>query len=227
MDGFDNDAVFSSIDHGGRYAYRNQAHIAHWNLARLAQALLPLIDDDHDRAIARGQEVIDAFPGRVQAAYRHAILKKLGLGAAQPGDGELIRGLLELMQAQRSDFTLTFRRLWELAAGDQRAGDSITAIFDLDKAFDAWLEGWETRFAADPADATTRLAAMQAANPAFIPRNHLVEAAIAAAVTDADLGPFHALVDVVTQPFVFNGSLKPYATPPLPGQEVTQTFCGT
>jgi uncharacterized protein YdiU (UPF0061 family) len=227
MDGFDNEAVFSSIDHGGRYAYRNQAHIAHWNLARLAQALLPLIDDDHDRAIARGQAVIDAFPGQVQAAYRQAMLWKLGLGAAQPGDGELIRRLLELMQAHRSDFTLTFRRLWELVAAEQREGDSIAAIFDLDEAFDPWLEGWRQRFGSDPADPAERLALMRAANPALIPRNHLVEEAIAAAVSGPDFDPFHALVDVLENPTVFRESHARYAMPPQPGQEVTQTFCGT
>jgi uncharacterized protein YdiU (UPF0061 family) len=227
MDGFDNDAVFSSIDHGGRYAYRNQAHIAHWNLARLAQALLPLIDDDHDRAMAKGQAVIDDFPGQVQSAYRDAMLRKLGLGAAQPGDGEVIRDLLNLMQQHRCDFTLTFRRLWELAAADRRDGDAIAAIFDLDEAFGPWLEGWRQRFDDDPADAATRLAAMQAANPAIIPRNHLVEEAIAAAVTGSDFAPFHALVDALEKPLVFHESLTHLATPPRPGQEVTQTFCGT
>jgi uncharacterized protein YdiU (UPF0061 family) len=227
MDGFDNDAVFSSIDHGGRYAYRNQAHIAHWNLARLTQALLPLIDDDHDSAIAKGQAVINTFPDLVQSAYRSAMLRKLGLGAVQPGDGGLIRELLDLMQAHRSDFTLTFRRLWELAAGDQREGDSVAKIFDLDEAFDPWLKAWGQRFTNDLADATTRLAAMQAANPAFIPRNHLVEEAIAAAVKGSDFAPFHALVDMLENPLVFDASLTHYATPPRPGQEVTQTFCGT
>ncbi|MGD9264992.1 MAG: YdiU family protein [Lysobacterales bacterium] len=227
MDGFDNDAVFSSIDHGGRYAYRNQAHIAHWNLARLAQALLPLIDDDHDRAIEKGQAVINTFPGQVQSAYRSAMLRKLGLGAARPGDGELIRNLLELMQASHSDFTLAFRRLWELAAGDEREGDSIAAVFDFDKAFEPWLRSWRQRFADDPADATTRLAAMQVANPAFIPRNHLVEKTIAAAVTGPDFEPFHALVGALENPFVFHIPLTHLATPPKPGQEVTQTFCGT
>ena len=138
-----------------------------------------------------------------------------------------MRELLELMQAQHSDFTLTFRRLWELAIGEQHEGDNISAIFDLDESFDPWVANWRRRFANDPIDISARLAAMQTANPVFIPRNHLVEEAIVAAEGQQDFKPFHKLVDVMTQPFEFEATHARFARPPQPGQEVTQTFCGT
>jgi len=227
MDGFDNDAVFSSIDHGRRYAYRNQAHIAHWNLARLAQALLPLLDDDQERAIEKGQSIIDGFPTLVQAAYRDGIRKKLGLTGDEPDDIPLIQDLLELMQQQGSDFTLTFRHLAELAGPDGELENSISSFFDFDPAFDPWLQRWRARFERDATDASARLTDMFSVNPVFIPRNHLVEEAIVAAENRKDFEPFHELVEVVTRPFDFDTALARYAKPPLPEQEVRQTFCGT
>jgi len=227
MDSFDNDAVFSSIDHGGRYAYRNQAHIAQWNLARLTQALLPLLDDDNERAIEKGQSIIDGFPALVQAAYRDGMRKKLGLTGDEPGDIPLIQDLLELMQQQGSDFTLTFRRLAELAAPEGELDSSISSFFEFDPAFDPWLQQWQARFDQDARDYAIRVKDMLTVNPVFIPRNHLVEEAIVAAESNLDFAPFHALVEVVTQPFDFDTTLTHYAKPPLPGQEVRQTFCGT
>jgi len=227
MDGFDNDAVFSSIDHAGRYAYRNQAHIAHWNLARLTQALLPLLDEDQERAIEKGQSIIDGFPDLVQTAYRDGMRKKLGLTSDEPGDIQLMQELLELMQQHGSDFTLTFRRLAELAGADREPGNGISTFFELDAAFGPWLERWHARFMSDAEEAEARQIAMLNINPVFIPRNHLVEEAIVAAETRQDFGPFHKLVEVVTKPFDFDTALTRYAKPPLPGQQVRQTFCGT
>jgi uncharacterized protein YdiU (UPF0061 family) len=227
MDSFDNDAVFSSIDRGGRYAYRNQAHIAHWNLARLTQALLSLLDDDHERAIEKGQSIIDGFPALVQTAYRDGMRKKLGLTGDEPGDIPLIQDLLELMQQHGSDFTLTFRRLAERAVPGGETGNGISTFFELDPAYNPWLERWRARLEQDATSAPARLNDMFSANPVFIPRNHLVEEAIAAAETRQDFAPFHTLVEVVTRPFDFDGELARYAKPPLPGQEVRQTFCGT
>lgn len=227
MDSFDNDAVFSSIDHAGRYAYRNQAHIAHWNLARLTQALLPLLDGDQERAIEKGQSIIDGFPELVQAAFRDGMRKKLGLTGDEPGDIPLMQEMLELMQQHDSDFTLTFRCLAELAGPDVEPGSGISTFFKLDPAFGPWLERWHARFISDTAEAGPRQISMLKVNPVYIPRNHLVEQAIVAAETRQDLGPFHELVEVVTRPFKFDTALVRYAKPPLPGQEVRQTFCGT
>ncbi len=227
MDGFDNDAVFSSIDQGGRYAYRNQAHIAHWNLARLVQALLPLLDDDQEQAINKGQAIINVFPGLVQAAYREGMYKKLGLTGEEPGDLSLVQDLIELMQQHGSDFTLTFRQLVELAGPNGDPASSIGTFFELDPAFDPWLQRWRTRFSRDANDVATRLKDMIVANPVFIPRNHLVEETIVAAETNGEFAPFHQLVDVLAQPCSFDQALEYYAKPPLPGQEVRQTFCGT
>lgn len=227
MDGFDNDAVYSSIDHGGRYAYRNQAHIAHWNLARLVQALLPLLDHDQEQAINKGQAVIDEFPDQVQAAYREGMRRKLGLTGEEDGDLALIQDLIELLQRHGSDFTLTFRRLAELAADEVGPANGVGTFFELDPAYGPWLERWRARFDQDATDAAVRQTDMLAVNPVFIPRNHLVAEAIVAAETGQDFAPFHALVEALAHPCEFDGALERYARPPLPGQEVRQTFCGT
>lgn len=227
MDDFDADTVFSSIDHGGRYAYRNQPHIAHWNLARLVQSLLPLIDKDQDRAVSTGQAIIDGFPGLVQAAYQQGMYKKLGLAGDDPDDTVLIQDLLNLMQEHKTDFTLTFRHLADLAGPETATGSDISRIFELPGAFASWLEQWRLRLASDFGDANSRQAGMYAVNPVFIPRNHLVQEVIEAAEVRQDFDPFHKLMDVLSRPCMFEVSDARYAMPPRPEQVVRQTFCGT
>jgi len=227
MDEFDPGTVFSSIDQGGRYSYRNQPHIAHWNLSVLTQALLPLLDKDQDRALATGQAAIDAFPDLYQAAYQNGMLKKLGLTENGADDIALIRDLLTLMEEEKTDFTLTFRRLSDLADPHTATGADIGAIFELPEIFAAWLERWQQRLASDPQDAHTRQTGMYAVNPVYIPRNHMVEEAINAAEKQQDFEPFHTLVDILAQPFQFDKTRSRYALPPRPEQVVRQTFCGT
>jgi uncharacterized protein YdiU (UPF0061 family) len=227
MDEYDPATVFSSIDHSGRYAYRNQPHIAHWNLGMLAQALLPLLDDDEEKAVASGQAAIDAFPGHYMAAYHHQMRKKLGLSEQETGDESLIQDLLTLMSDSKSDFTLTFRRLSDLVDPSGTGDGSVSEVFELHESFDPWLQRWQKRLADDPRDKSERQAAMFAANPVFIARNHLVEEAIDAAVRMQDFEPFHTLVDILAKPFEFRKSLARYALPPQPEQVVMQTFCGT
>jgi uncharacterized protein YdiU (UPF0061 family) len=227
MDVFDPGTVFSSIDQGGRYSYRNQPHIAHWNLSVLAQALLPLLHDDREKAIATGQAAIDVFPDLYQAAYQHGMLKKLGLSENGAEDGVLIQDLLSLMQVEKTDFTLTFRRLSDLVAPQTAAVGGISSIFELPDSFAPWLARWQQRLANEVQDAGTRQAAMYAVNPVYIPRNHLLEEAINAAEKQQNFEPFHTLVDVLAQPFEFDRSRARYAIPPRPEQVVRQTFCGT
>jgi uncharacterized protein YdiU (UPF0061 family) len=227
MDEFDADTVFSSIDHGGRYAYRNQPQIAHWNLARLVQALLPLIDDDQDKAVTSGQAIIDVFPGLVQSAYQEGMYRKLGLSGEDTDDAALTQDLLNLMQQEKTDFTLSFRLLADLVAPESASGGGVGSIFTLPGAFAPWLERWQERLSNDPQDDALRQARMYQANPVFMPRNHLLEEAIQAAETSHDFAPFHALVDILARPFEFEDKHSHYATPPHPEQVVKQTFCGT
>jgi uncharacterized protein YdiU (UPF0061 family) len=227
LDEFDPGMVFSSIDQGGRYAYRNQPHIAHWNLSALAQALLPLLDDDRERALAQGQAAIDAFPDLYMAAYQNVMSKKLGISKRSADDEALVQDLLTLMQEDKTDFTLTFRRLSDLAGPEKSAVDGVSSVFELPESFAPWLDRWRKRLSAEAQDASGRQAAMYALNPAYIARNHLVEEAIDAAVKQQDFEPFHTLVEMLAQPFEFSDAHSRYAIPPRPEQIVRQTFCGT
>jgi uncharacterized protein YdiU (UPF0061 family) len=218
MDAYDPGTVFSSIDHQGRYAYGNQPRIALWNLARLAECLLPLLGDSEDVA----KEALSAFAPRFQAGYFGGLRRKIGLLTEQEDDDNLTQDLLKLMAADGADFTLTFRKLCDAAEGP--AGEAaVQARFKDTAAYDAWAARWRARLAkeAEPA------AAMRAVNPAFIPRNHLVEAALAAAVERADFQPFHDLLGVLSRPYHDDPALGRYAMPPNDEERVSQTFCGT
>jgi len=227
MDEFDPATVFSSIDHNGRYAYRNQPHIAHWNLSILAQTLLPLLDDNQNKARTLGQAAVDTFPDRYMAAYLDNMRKKLGFTQCEPDDAALIQDLLDLMQQQNTDFTLTFRRLSDLADPQKSSSGGISPVFELPETYMPWLGRWHARLLSDPQDASTRQNRMYAVNPAFIPRNHLVEEAIEAASNELDFEPFNTLVNVLEKPFEFDDTQARYAEPPQPEQVVRQTFCGT
>ncbi|HEY5776913.1 MAG TPA: YdiU family protein [Xanthomonadales bacterium] len=227
MDEFDTGRVLSSIDHGGRYAYGNQPYIAHWNLSVLTQALLPFLDENPDKALASGQAAIDAFPGLYQAAYLDDMRKKLGLAQKADEDAELIQDLLKLMQEEKADFTLTFRHLSDQVDPGKASGGGVGALIALPEAFAPWLARWQQRLGVEPLDATKRQQAMYAVNPVYIPRNHLVEAAISAAEKQSDFGAFNRLVDILANPFEYDPANAVYASPPLPEQVVVQTFCGT
>ena len=225
MDDFHPDKVYSSIDHGGRYAYRNQPAIAHWNLACLAQTLLPLLHDDEEQATALAQKAIDAFPDQFLQAHTRGMARKLGLGEIAEEDTPLVEDLFELMAEHSLDFTLTFRRLADLANETNR--DGVGDLFEIPDALLPWLARWQTRLAEDSATAAARQASMYAANPVFIPRNHLVEEAIAAATGNDDFAPFHQLMEVLAHPHRYRPEWARYATPPQPQEVVRQTFCGT
>ncbi len=225
MDTYDPATVYSSIDQQGRYAYGNQPIVAQWNLARLAEALLPLLGDDRDAALPVAQAAIDAYPGRFEAAFAAGFRRKLGLAEAQAEDPVLIKDFLELMTANKADFTLTFRGLSD-AAGDPAADAEARALFADPTAFDAFAVRWRERLAQEDGDPAARAAAMKAVNPAFIPRNHLVEEALSAAA-EGDLQPFERLVAVLARPFDDQPDAAEYALPPRPEQVVRATFCGT
>ncbi|WP_291014799.1 protein adenylyltransferase SelO family protein [Hydrogenophaga sp.] len=226
MDAYDPATVFSSIDRQGRYAYGNQPGIAQWNLARLAETLLPLLHEDADTAVALATEVVNGFPERYQHHWQAELRRKLGLDGEQTEDEALMNGWLDLLQAQRVDFTQAFRQLTEVA----RTGDAkpLRGLFTDAAAFDAWLARWQARCAAGQIDAAARAEQMRLANPAYIPRNHLVEAALSAAVEQGDLAPFERLLSALQQPFHARQGLTAYEEPaPAEAMAGYRTFCGT
>ena len=188
---------------------------------------MPLLDDDQDKALASGQAAIDAFPGLFQREYQGRMHAKLGLTLNEEDDIALIQDLLQLMQEEKADFTLTFRRLSDLANPGKSPDGGVTSVYNLPETFAPWLERWRHRLSQDSHDTDMRQAVMYAANPVFIPRNHLVEEVIRAAEDEGDFEPFNKLVDVLGEPFRFNHDHTHYAMPPRPEQIVRNTFCGT
>jgi uncharacterized protein YdiU (UPF0061 family) len=226
MDSYDPATVFSSIDEQGRYAYANQPRIALWNLTRLAECLLPLLSDQQDQAISEAQAALSAFPERFDTAYQAGLRSKLGLFTAQDGDRALAQDLLDTMAKNQADFTLTFRRLSD-AAGDPAGDRNVRQLFTDPAAFDEWALGWRQRIGLERQDSAVRKEAMRLVNPAFVPRNHRLEAIIEAAVNRDDFAPFEELLTVLSTPFDDQPAYSGYAAPPEPHQRVLQTFCGT
>jgi uncharacterized protein YdiU (UPF0061 family) len=226
IEAYDPGAVFSSIDSHGRYAYANQPLIARWNLARLAEALLPLIDPDHpEQAVARVTEVIDAFPARYEHHWLNGAREKLGLTRSEEGDAALAQDWLSLLQAQSIDHTLAWRHLAEAVADE---GLRLQALFEDTRPLLDWLSRWRQRAALEAAAPSERATRMRRASPAYIARNHRVEEALAAASMDGDLAPFHRLLDVLAQPFDERPGLESYLAPAPPEVTATyRTFCGT
>jgi uncharacterized protein YdiU (UPF0061 family) len=211
MDAYDPATVFSSIDHGGRYAYGNQPAIMQWNLARLAETLLPLIDEKSEAAAEAAGEVLSGFAVACERHWDEGMAAKLGLAAP---NRELVTDLLELMRAQKVDFTQFFRAL---SAGTART------MFTQPEPFDAWAA---RRAAVLPAGRAAVAAAMDRVNPVYIPRNHRVEEALAQAAL-GDMGPFHRLLSAVSRPFEERPGLENYAEPARAGGAPFVTYCGT
>jgi uncharacterized protein YdiU (UPF0061 family) len=230
MDKYDPKTVFSSIDHGGRYAYANQPGIAQWNVARLAETLLPLIDSDADKAVGLATEIVESFIVQFDAHFLEALRRKIGLATAEEGDADLINRLLATMHNAGADFTLTFRGLALEAENPTHAPggrSGLRELFGTDSAIDQWLRDWQRRLANDPHSAVERGAAMRRVNPAFIPRNHQVEAALAAASNEGDYQPFQQLLGILQRPYADQPEHASYAQPPEPSERVFKTFCGT
>ena len=222
LDAYGPDTVFSSIDHAGRYRYGQQPRMAQWNLARLAETLLPLLAEDEKQAVEIAQAALAEFAPRFNAGWLGGLGRKLGLAEPREGDTALAQALLDAMATGSADFTLTFRHLADALAGDPAP---LYALFTGMADLDAWLPAWQARLAAEPMPVAERQALMAAVNPLVIPRNHLVEEALAAA-TAGDLAPFEALLAVLRRPF--EAPADPRYTRPSPtGLAGYQTFCGT
>ncbi|WP_306228366.1 protein adenylyltransferase SelO [Bosea beijingensis] len=225
MDAYHPTTVFSSIDEHGRYAYANQPPMARWNLTRFAETLLPLLDENIDKAVPIAQGALDRFDPQFQAHLIAGFRRKLGLAAEEAEDVELIKSLLDAMQAGEADFTLVFRRLSEAAGQD--SAETCRDLFKDPAAFDAWEGRWRERLQREPASADARQDAMLRINPLYIPRNHQVEAVIEAAVERDDFAPFETLIEVLARPFEAQQNREDYERPPAVHERVLATFCGT
>ncbi|HEY4052028.1 MAG TPA: YdiU family protein [Acidobacteriaceae bacterium] len=229
MEAYDPATVFSSIDLYGRYAYGNQPRAALWNLTRLAEALLPVLEQEagsKEAALASAQAALADFDPQFDAARGAGLRRKLGLFTEREGDAALGEDLLERMAANRADFTLTFRLLCDAVAGPE-ADQGVRALFADPGAYDLWAIGWRRRMEEEPVAGQARAAVMRTASPAFIPRNHVVEAALQAAVERQNFEPFEELLDVLSRPYEDRPDLERYITPARPEESVRQTFCGT
>jgi uncharacterized protein YdiU (UPF0061 family) len=229
MEAYDPATVFSSIDANGRYAYGNQPRIALWNLTRLAEALLPVLrqeEGNDEAALASANEALATFSQTFENFQLAGFRRKLGLFSERDGDLGLIEDLLQRMAANRADFTLTFRKLCNAAASPE-SDKEVRSLFTDPEAYDLWAIGWRQRLKEESVAGADRAASMRKVNPAFIPRNHLVEAAIRAAVERQDFQPFEELLDVTSQPYDEKPGQERYALPASPEESVTQTFCGT
>ena len=226
MEAYSPRAVFSSIDHHGRYAYGNQPPIAQWNLARLAETLLYLMDPpDPDRAVPAATRVLEEFAGRYEFFWLNGMRAKLGLQRADESDRALVTDWLELLEQQQVDFTLAWRRLGDAAEGNM---GPLEALIRDGATLDKWIDRWRQRTAQEPIDAVARKAAMNGINPIYIPRNQRVEEALTAASDHGDLEAFERLLDVVTKPFEERPGLEDYAEPAPPTVAASyRTFCGT
>ena len=226
LEAYDPETVFSSIDSHGRYAFGNQPQAARWNIARLAETLVPVIDPDTGRATELAQAVIDEFPAHFERAWIGGMRAKLGLALEEEGDFDLANGLLECMRLNQADFTLTFRRLCD-AAADPAGAIGPREQFADPGAYDAWAQKWHQRLQREPATRQERAARMRRCNPAFIPRNHRVEQAIEAATQHGDTTRFLDLLRVVANPYDEQPESADLRNAAQPAERVLRTFCGT
>ncbi|KPC77892.1 hypothetical protein ADL26_01440 [Thermoactinomyces vulgaris] len=218
MDTYDPATVFSSIDLQGRYAYGNQPHMAAWNLARFAEALLPILHDNPAEAVELAQEAVSGFAKQYHYYWLHGMRAKLGLFNEEKEDLTLIKGLLNLMQKHRADYTNTFRALTFDETED-------TALF-RSQEFAQWREQWHNRLTRQPEPKSASHQLMRNNNPALIPRNHRVEEALEAAV-NGDNSVMNQLLKALSNPFAHSPEQADYCTLPPESSQPYRTYCGT
>lgn len=218
MDAYDPKTVFSSIDHQGRYAYGNQPPIGGWNLARLAECLLPLLNENEEQAVKMAQDEISKFPELYRQNWLRGMRNKLGIFNEEPEDEFIIEELLKMMEKHEADFTNTFRAL--------TTGKYEEISFSDTDEFSSWQGRWQTRQSQEQTgDAVRQL--MRTSNPAVIPRNHRVEEALKAAVEERDYTVMEKLLDALSNPYAYTADQEEYAMLPQATNQPYQTFCGT
>jgi len=219
MNQYDPKTVFSSIDMNGRYAYGNQPAIGEWNLARFAETLLPLFHENSEKAVEIAQHTLENYATRYRFYWLSGMRKKLGLASEKEGDETLINDLLQIMEEYEADFTNTFRLL---TLHDQDNSGLFTS-----KSFADWKDRWKERQAADINSENEAQSLMRENNPSVIPRNHLVEEALDAAVSEQDYSVMKQLLAVLSRPYAYDQVQEKYCLPPDPGGEPFVTYCGT
>lgn len=222
MDDYDPAKKFSSIDQQGRYAYANQGRIGLWNLTRLAETLLPLLDADEEESVDEAKSALDRFAGLHEAALQRGFMAKIGIQDGGDDDWCMVETLLATMADGEADFTLVFRHISNALETDN--DDVVTSLFNQPGAISQWLSDWRARL--NDGDRGQAVALMRRTNPIFIPRNHRVEEAIKAGY-EGDFEPFHRINQVLEQPFVEQPDFAEYESAPEPHEVVCATFCGT
>mgnify|MGYP006423878371 CR=1 FL=1 len=233
MDGFRPDRVFSSIDARGRYAWNQQPRIGHWNLTRLAECLIPLLDDDEDAAVSRAETILETYPARFEACYNRVLAAKLGLidrndesVVASAADGDLGERFLGLMARHEADFTNTWRALTEGPPDDADQVDSMGRWLADSDELRQWMADYAGRLARAGITESQRQHNMRQANPAVIPRNHRIESAITAA-RQGDMDPAERLLAALRSPYQPPEASPWLQSPPSVAEVVPATFCGT
>ncbi|KKD55240.1 MULTISPECIES: protein adenylyltransferase SelO [Paenibacillus] len=219
MDTYNPETVFSSIDMQGRYAYINQPHIAAWNLARLAETLLPLLHDNREQAVKMAEDAISDFANMFRHHWLAGMRAKLGIFNEEPQDESLIEDLLKIMQKHRADYTNTFRALTLNKLED--------AVLFSTADFAPWHEQWQARLDRQQESEASSHQLMRSSNPAIIPRNHRVEEALEAAVEREDYRVMEQLLEVLSNPYAYSTEQEIYSTLPEESTCPYRTFCGT
>ena len=230
MDQFQYDKVFSSIDHTRRYCYQNQPKILLWNLTRLAETMLSLIDKNIDKSIKKMEEVLNTFPKVYEDLWLKKMILKLGLKEIKPSDKALVENFLDLLHKENLDFNTSFYFLEKLLEGGSELKDGITKNHQnaLEKIqTSVWYNTWGKRLLTEEVDQKEIIERLHQNNPSAFPRNHLVEKALGSAIYDDDISPFNDLLTELMNPFMKRTLKNPMAHVPGPSEEVTQTFCGT
>ena len=225
MDEYNPSTVFSSIDAHGRYAFGNQPLIAQWNMACFANSLLGLIDKDTEKATSKAQKVINNFPNKMSEAVMSVMCKKIGLDSTKTNSQEALTKLLRIMLDNKSDYTLTFRYLSEIIKG--KRDSSFKQQFLEHNQISNWLKEWKELIKDQDLAKKEIVLSMESSNPVFIPRNHLVERAIEAAVENNDFSEMKTLLTILSKPYEEQSKYGEYMKPPKPHEVVHQTFCGT
>jgi len=231
MDFYNHKQVYSSIDHQGRYAYDNQPNIGLWNLTRLAECLLPLFSDKPEEAVELAQNTLQKYINTYANEWLSSFRGKCGLSAVNEvkaeDDKKLIESLLDIMDMNRADFTLTFYYLSHCDSESGSKDNKLRELFSNQEAIDAWLLSWRKRLASESNNDQERKRDMLQINPVYIPRNHQIESVIRAAEDSNDFAPFYALHALLQNPFQYQQANDDYMQPPEPEEIVQQTFCGT
>lgn len=227
MDDYHPMHCFSQVDQLGRYAFMQQPSIGEWNLCRLAECMLPLLDDDQERAKEKAQQVLYAFTPAFEQRFDHGLCAKIGLIHQTDQDLEVATTLLQHMAQQSVDYTLCFRRLCDVDQHDPRGDEGVRSLFTEPSEFDRWADDWRTRLAEQNRDRDTVRTHMRSVNPAYVLRKHHVYRAYYAVRDDADYEPMTALLHVLRNPFDDHPGYEAYAQPPRAEEYVSTTFCGT